>query len=440
MAAQTVAPTRDSDRVEAMDVMRGVALFGILLMNITMFGLPFSYSDPTVYGGAQGADLWSWIILNMGFEGTQRALFSLLFGAGVVLFIARLEEAGRKDALDIFFRRNLWLVAFGVVHAYVLLWVGEILFSYGVTALFVVAFRNVAPKRLMALAAAGFILTTAWSLLDTRHALELAAGNEAALAAEATGESLSEEQEAAKEAWEDFASKLKPGEKKIQEEIDAHKGGYFTVMTHQAPTVHYFESWMLYRYFFDIFSMMLFGMALFKMGVFTLERKMSTYALMMAGGYAVGLSVNFFETKWILDHNFSVIAMSQANITYDLGRLAMTIGHVGALLLFCKSGVIGVLRRALAAVGRMALTNYISHSVICGFVFFGFGFGLYGDLSRHQLYYVVLAIWAFQLVASPLWLARFRYGPLEWGWRALTYGRLPSLRRAAAEAPVAPAF
>lgn len=439
MTTLTAAPTRGAERIEALDALRGVALFGILLMNITSFGLPMSYSDPTVYGGASGADLWSWIVLNMGFEGTQRGLFSLLFGAGVVLFISRLEAAGRADALDIFFRRNLWLVVFGVIHAYLLLWIGEILFFYGVTALFVVAFRNMAPKRLIAIAVAGFALTAAWDLLDTRHALDLYAENEAAVAAEAAGDELTEEQEAAKEAWEGYAAEYKPDEKTIREEIEARNGGYFKLMLHQAPEVQHFESWMLYRYFFDIFSMMLLGMALYKMGVLTLEKKMSVYGLMALGGYAVGLTVNYFETKWILDHEFSVVAMKQAEVTYDLGRLAMTLGHAGALLAFFKSGALPWLRRSLAAVGRMALTNYISHSVICAFVFYGFGFGLYGELSRHELYYVVFAIWAFQLVASPLWLARFRFGPLEWGWRALTYGRLPSLRRLA-EAPAAPAL
>lgn len=435
-----VGPVRGRERIEAMDVLRGVALFGILLMNITAFGLPHAYSDPTVYGGAEGADLWSWIVTQMGFEGTQRGLFSLLFGAGVVLFVSKLEAAGRSDAADIYFRRNLWLVVFGVIHCFLLLWIGEILFFYGVTALFVFAFRKMAPKHLIAIAAAGLIFNAGWNLLDTRYALDLAAKNAQAEEMSTNGQELDDDLEAAQEEWSKFVSEFKPDEETLKEDIEAHKGGYLDIMIFQAPTGTYFESWWLYRYFFDIFSMMLIGMALFKTGVLTLEKKMRYYVMMMLIGYPIGLITNYFETGWILNHDFSVISQVQASVTYDLGRLAMTLGHVGALLAFCQSGVFSILRRSLAAVGRMALTNYVSHSVICAFVFYGFGFGLYGDLQRHELYYVVFGIWIFQLIASPLWLGRFRFGPLEWGWRALTYMQRPSIRRPIPAAPAAPAI
>jgi len=109
-------------------------------------------------------------------------------------------------------------------------------------------------------------------------------------------------------------------------------------------------------------------------------------------------------------------------------------------LLFVRSGMLGWLRRALAAVGRMAVTNYLAHSVACGILFIGLGW--FNQLERHELYYVVLAIWAAQLVISPLWLRHFRFGPVEWLWRALTYLERPPMRRGAAPlaAPVAPAL
>ena len=134
---------------------------------------------------------------------------------------------------------------------------------------------------------------------------------------------------------------------------------------------------------------------------------------------AIGLAVNMLETRWIIDHQFSALSFAEAHVSYDLGRLAMTIGHLGALLLFVRSGALGWLRRAFAAVGRMAVTNYLTHSVVCGILFIGLGW--YGQLERHQLYYVVFAIWAAQLVISPLWLRHFRFGPVEWLWRSLTY-------------------
>jgi len=120
-------------------------------------------------------------------------------------------------------------------------------------------------------------------------------------------------------------------------------------------------------------------------------------------------------------------------VTYDLGRIPMTIGHLGMLMLFARGSWFGWLRTSLAAVGRMAFTNYIMTSIICAFVFYGFGFGLYGELQRHQLYYVVGGIWLLQLVLSPWWLARYRFGPLEWLWRGLTYGEKPAMRRGVSE-------
>jgi uncharacterized protein len=119
--------------------------------------------------------------------------------------------------------------------------------------------------------------------------------------------------------------------------------------------------------------------------------------------------------------NFSVVSYLKATNTYDLGRWGMTFGHLGLLLLFIRSGIFVWLQRGLAAVGRMALTSYVSHSIICGIVFYGLGFGLYGEMARHELYYVVFAIWIFQLIISPIWLKYYRFGPLEWLWRSLTY-------------------
>ena len=139
---EAAAPT--GDRIEALDFVRGVALFGILLMNITAFGLPDAYVNPQNSGGATGANLLAWIVTQIGFEGTQRALFSMLFGASTILFMARLEAAGRPDAADLYVRRNLWLVAFGMINAFLLIWYGDILYAYGVIALFIFPFRNLA--------------------------------------------------------------------------------------------------------------------------------------------------------------------------------------------------------------------------------------------------------------------------------------------------------
>jgi len=202
-----------------------------------------------------------------------------------------------------------------------------------------------------------------------------------------------------------------------------------------APINTFAETWFMYRWFFDVFAMMLIGMALFRWGVLTLDRPAGLYVAMIVVGYGVGLAIRIWQVRWIIDHQFSAIAFAQANVTYDLGRLPMTMGHLGALLLFVRSGALAWFRRSLAAVGQMALTSYLTHSLVCCFLFIGLG--LYGQLARHQLYYLVFSIWAAQLAISPIWLSHFRFGPVEWLWRYLTYLKRPPFRRASAEAQLA---
>ena len=150
---------------------------------------------------------------------------------------------------------------------------------------------------------------------------------------------------------------------------------------------------------------------------------------MAAIGYAVGLSVNYRELKLILDSNFSFTGFSYAHVTYHLGRVFTAMGHVGLIMIFCKLPVLRWLKVSLAAVGKMALSNYLVDSIICMFIFKGFGFGLFGKLERYELYYVVLGIWSFQLIISPIWLSYFRFGPAEWLWRSLTYLKIQPMRK-----------
>src|SRR5687767_8317647 len=136
-------------RLESLDFIRGCALFGILLMNIVGMGLGPAYDNPTIAGGDTGINLQTWMFFNIGFEGTQRALFSILFGAGVILLSSRMEQSSGTEAADVFFRRNLLLIAFGLFNAWILLWTGDILYYYGITALFLYAFRKLPGRTLL---------------------------------------------------------------------------------------------------------------------------------------------------------------------------------------------------------------------------------------------------------------------------------------------------
>ncbi|MGB5238806.1 MAG: DUF418 domain-containing protein [Flavobacteriaceae bacterium] len=418
-----LGPVSTSERIRSLDVLRGVALLGILLMNITGFGLVFmAYVDPTVQGGAEGYNLYAWLMNNLFFEGTMRAMFSMLFGVGMVLMTSRMiGRGGGIEVADIYYRRTIWLLIFGLIHGYLILWVGDILFAYGLWGLFLFPFRNTKPKKLiiavvvLTLIGSGLLYGKYNKIKEYKMQYETARTY-------SEGQELPKEVSEGKEAWEGIAAELKPEQVKITEDTESMHKGYFDLVMFLAPINRMMQTTFNYdNNPWDILAMMILGMALFKMGVITAELKTRSYLIMMLFGYGIGIPINYYESNILLENNFSILSFFESGITYPFGRIAMSFGHIGLVMLFCKSNILGFLRNSLAAVGRMALTNYIMHSVICAFVFTGIGFSLFGKLERHELYYVVFAIWIFQLVASPIWLKYFRFGPLEWLWRSLTY-------------------
>jgi uncharacterized protein len=429
--SKPLGPVKAKERIHSLDVLRGVATLGILLMNITGFGLVFmAYTDPTVQGGAEGNNLYVWIMNELFFEGTMRALFSMLFGAGMFLMTSRMISWGAGiEVADIYYRRTIWLLIFGLIHAYLLLWAGEILFAYGLYGLLLFPFRKTPPNRLL-WGVLGLILIGV-ALHGYRYQ-ESMKNYEYYQEAQTYAEDkeMPKEVAAGKKAWEAALSQAKPDQETIQEQTEGMHQGYLDLVLFRAPLNRMVQTTFNYDYNpWDVLPMMLLGIALFKLRVLSGSLKRRKYLLMMLIGYAVGISINYYETSLILKSDFSVPAYLQAGFTYPFGRVAVAFGHIGLVMLFCKSGILGFLKNSLAAVGRMALTNYVMHSVICAFVFTGIGFSLYGKLERHQLYYVVLGIWLFQLITSPIWLKYFRFGPLEWLWRTLTYGKLQRFRR-----------
>jgi len=243
-------------RLESLDFVRGCALFGILLMNINGMGLGPAYDNPTIAGGATGINLWTWMFFNVGFEGTQRALFSMLFGAGVILLSSRLEASDRKDAADIFFRRNLWLIVFGLVNAWLFLWVGDILYYYGITALFLYAFRKLAGRTLLAIGIGSLLLGAAWSAIDARRLVNL--HDRAQAASSIAAHARTPEQKKAIETWEEKRHAGPPPPVYAQMR-KANTASYWSALQARSEIIKHFQSWNLYRYFFDIFGMMMLG-------------------------------------------------------------------------------------------------------------------------------------------------------------------------------------
>jgi uncharacterized protein len=426
-----LGPVTGAERIKSLDVLRGVALLGILLMNITGFGLDFwAYMDPTVQGGSEGYNRAVWIMNNMFFEGTMRAMFSMLFGVGMVLMTTRMiSKGGGIEVADIYYRRTIWLLIFGVIHGYLILWTGDILYAYGLFGLFLFPFRDTSPKKLIL--AAGVLTLIGVGLASYDYSQKMKYLDQFNLAQTYDSQDeIPEQIKKGKVAWEELVAEMKPSEKTIRENTKSMHKGYFDLVLFLAPINRFMQSTFNYDYNpWDILAMMLLGMALYKLRVITAQLSFKSYLLMVLIGYGVGLSVNYYETRLILDNDFSVTSFYQAGRTYAIGRIAVSFGHIGLVMLFCKMNIIGFLKRSLAAVGRMALTNYIMHSVICAFVFTGIGFALYGELQRYELYYVVISIWIFQLIVSPIWLKYFRFGPLEWLWRTLTYKKVQTFRR-----------
>lgn len=425
----TLLPLQLSDRIQSLDVMRGIVLFGILLMNINGFGLSRAYDDPTVSGGSTGWDLITWITTNMFFEGTMRGLFSLLFGVGMFVLLDRLEKRGAGiEAANIYFRRLTWLLVFGLIQGYLLLWGGEILYNYALMGFLVFSFRNLAPKKLILIAVFLFSVGILWNYSDHKNDVKFMSQVELAKTYKSEGKALTKELIEANNKWE--KREWKRSAAGVKDHNDNMQKGYLDVVEFLAPINEEYNQHDPYRYdLWDVLSMMLLGIALFKLKILTAEKSYQFYALMALIGYGIGLSVNYYEIRTIMDSNFSFLGFSKSYLTYDLGRVPVAFGHIALIMIFCKSNFLTWLKNRLSAVGKMALTNYIMHSVICMFVFTGVGFGLFGKLQRHELLYVVFSIWIFQLILSPIWLKYYYFGPLEWLWRYLSYLKKPIFKK-----------
>ena len=433
-------PVSEGDRLHTLDVLRGAALLGILLMNIQLFGMPHAaYSNLNLWGGRDGANLWTFVVQWILFEGKMRAMFSMMFGVGIALF---LERATRRHdsmrAADLFARRMLWLMVFGIIHAW-LIWYGDILYAYAICGLLIFPARHLSPRALFVTAAVVLTFVVAMFVGDGLNKRSSRQAATEARAAEARGQALTEEQKEAITGWDETLKEVAPPREDLQAEVDNYRSGYVGALKERAEVV---LQWHFIPVYFpllgDFWALMLIGIGLYKLGVLQGERPLGFYVRMAIAGYAIGIVVNGISTYLTLASNFDPVVFPLANAPHQIGRVSIALAHLAMLVIALKAAWASWLTRRVASVGRMALSNYIAHSVICSLVFYSPGLALMGQLERYQLYYVVAAIWVFNLTWSPWWLARYRFGPLEWCWRSLTYWQRQPMRRRAAEPAVAP--
>ena len=362
-------PVSAGERIAGLDALRGFALLGILLMNIIDFGLYYqAYDNPTAAGGATGVNLWIWIVLHVLAEGKMRCLFSLVFGASMILFTTKIE--GRPDAADIYYRLTLWLLLFGVVHAY-LLWHGEILYPYAICGLALYPFRKMSPRNLIIIGALGLLLVSGFGIVQGILTRADMAKGKVAIAKAERGEKLSDEEQDAKSEWEKAVKKRNPSPDALLKDAQEWRGGFISVIKARGKLVHEWNSIPYYHPY--MFDMMFLGLALMKLGVLSGERSTRFYALLAGTGYAVGLLVNGTTATINVRANFDPVVQSFAGSAYQLGRLAVTCGHAGVILILCKTGRLRFLTSRLSAVGQMAFSNYLMHSFICAFLFIGYG-------------------------------------------------------------------
>lgn len=424
-----LAPVSRSERISSIDVLRGAALLGIALMNILFSGLPIAAGfNPNVAGGATGLNLWAFFLQYVLFDGKMRGIFSLMFGAGSYYMIARGVSRGSGVAsVETYYRRNLWLMLFGILHA-LLIWHGDILYPYALLGFVLFPMHSARPKGLLIAAGVIIALMTAGQVM---MGVDIQKTRKLALEAEQLDRDkkpLSEEQKKAKKDWEDQRKYFNPTAEDLKKDAEMYSGSYLNLLQKRAAIVKEWHSAPFYMSGWDMFMMMLVGIAFAKVGILSASRPSLFYWKMLGWGYGFGIPVGVVSVALAYQQNFEPLQTIFTFSTYQAARAATTLGHVAAMILLCQSSLFAGLRRALAAIGQTALSNYILHSIIYGFVFYGYGFNLYGKLQRYQLYFVVFGMWIFSLMWSPLWLARYQFGPLEWCWRSLTYWKRQPMR------------
>ena len=409
--------TPPPERILALDTLRGVAVMGILLMNIVAFAMPqAAYFNPHAYGGATSTNLAVYLVNFVLFDGKMRGLFSFLFGASMLLVIERAEAKG-ESAARVHYARMFWLFAFGLAHLW-LVWWGDILNLYALVGMIAFAFRRADTPNLVGL---GAVLVLAQCLFDALMASSVA---------QATADLHAADPETARAAAATLAGFARgfgvPSPAAIAADLAEHRGSWSRIAAARWQE----EAWAPLRglllFGWETLGYMLLGMAAFRSGLLTGDWSRQSYARWMKLGFAIGVPGYAALALWLVGTRFSLFATASTIAAAVLLRPPMILGWACLILLLMRPG--GAVTTRVAAAGRMAFTNYLATSLICTALFYGYGFGLYGALSRWQLYPIAALVCAAMLLWSKPWLARFRYGPFEWLWRSLARGRLQPMR------------
>jgi uncharacterized protein len=391
-------------RIKSLDVLRGVGVLGMLAVHIQLFAYPSVVRwNPTLYGDFNGLNWWAWVVTSVLADGKFITIFAMLLGVSIVMLASEADNRG-VTAWRTHMRRMAVLLVLGLLHAH-LLWFGDMLFPFALSGAVVFFARRLSPARLLAL---GILAFSAASIISVGLTWSLMHSDPAVLA-----------------AWR---AQWTPPPAVINLEIAQYRGSWAEQMAQRVPaalemeTVHFVG-----RMLWQMMGLMLLGMALFKLNVLSAARSRAYYLLMATLGFGAGIlliSLGLWRssaTNWdVLDF----VLVSQE--LHYWGNLFVALGWTGLVMLLCQRGWS---LRPVAAVGRMALTNYLLQSVMCTTIFYGHGFGLFGRVDRVGQLAIVVGIWAFQLLGSSVWFRYFAVGPVEWLTRWLVFKRRPSFVR-----------
>lgn len=409
--------TTSPRRIYTLDIVRGVAVMGILAMNIVAFSMPFqAYQNPLAYGVESAVDLASWAFSFIFVDGKMRGLFSFLFGASMLLVI-QLADAKGESARSVTFHRQLWLLLFGYLH-FTLIWFGDILVGYALIGMLAWHFRNL-PSRKLLVWGVGLLM------------VQFAAFFGMALHADSLQQAVSgpNPSAAALEAWSRMGGKLAiPGAVALHDDLALHLGPWSALAWHQISEELVSPLIFTAAFGWETLAYMLFGMAALKSGFLTGEWSDQRYRKTVLAGVAVAVPAYAILAALIFADNFDVVSIFYYGFAATVPfRPPLILAYAALIILLTRRG--GWLVDRIAAAGRTAFTNYLGTSILMTALFYGWGFGWYGSLSRAELWLVVLPMWALMLAWSKPWLDRFAYGPFEWLWRSLARWKAQPMRK-----------
>ena len=388
------------DRFESLDVLRGVAVLGIFAVNILAFGFPwYAIGNPSIFPELFDASGEFWWRLSTGvFQMKFITLFSAMFGAGVVLMLG---EEKPNPKIPTHRRRMFWLFVFGMLHNY-LLWYGDILVPYAIAGFIVVGARRWKPATLMIVGAL-LIALNFTVLMGQNFAFQ---GMDAEML-----------EEIVTEMWA-------PTGEVLQAELEAFRSGFFdrAVLTAGDSLM----SQVMQGIFFAprIIGVMMFGMALYKIGFLTLKWASRTYLLVGLITASLGAAGSFWAAQHAIDTEFDILKSYSGQAALYWASLIQSFGYAALVMWLCTIPWLKLLRAPFAAAGRMALSNYLASTFIGVAIYYGPpGMGKIGTAPYADLAATVGFTWLFILIWSPIWMALFRFGPFEWLWRSLTYWR-----------------